>query len=73
MTTLYATTSQTSTRWSEPFETVYQAQRRLRGARSTRGHRPDITRSGTAAEVVKSDSRGHLAPRGPLTPPLPAD
>lgn len=45
MTTLYATTRQTSIRWPEPIETVYQAQRRPRIAGTPQGHRPDITRS----------------------------
>ncbi len=66
MLTLYATTSQESTRWPEPFETVYQAQRRARGRRSGRGYRPDITpalRLLIASVVELGDDR----PRGMIT------
>jgi len=66
MSTLYATTSQTSTRWSEPFEPVYQAQRRLRGARSARGRRPDITRS-LRLLIASAVDLGDARPHGMIT------
>ena len=66
MSTLYATTSQTSTRWSDSFEPVYQAQRRLRGARSARGHRPDITRS-LRLLIASAVDLGEARPHGMIT------
>ena len=66
MSTLYATTSQTSTRWSESLEPVYQAQRRLRGARSARGHRPDITRS-LRLLIASAVDLGDARPHGMIT------
>jgi len=66
MKTLYATTSRESTRWAEPFETIYQAQRRERGQGSGRGYRPDITpplRLLIASAVAMGEDR----PRGMIT------
>ncbi len=62
MTKVYATTSQRSTEWSEPFETVYQSQSRERGRRCGRGHRADITqplRLLVGSAVALGESRPH--------------
>lgn len=66
MTGLYATTSRESTRWAEPFETVYQGQRQARGRRSGRGHRPDITRP-LRLLIASAVDLGDDRPRGMIT------
>ena len=66
MSTLYATTSPRSTTWFQPFETIYQAQRRKRGKRSGRGYRPDITQP-LRLLIASAVSLGENRPHGMIT------
>jgi hypothetical protein len=62
----YAPTARKSIEWPEPFEKVYQAQRRARPSLSGRGYRPDIGRP-LRLLIASAVDLGEARPHGMIT------